>query len=309
MRTRFSFVVLCRATAAALLCSCLCVGASAQTGSASPEASGADALYKAQQWADAARAYDAITKREPANGQAWYRLGHSLHGAGRYAEAAEAYRKCVEIRQNPVAMYNLACAYARLNDRDKAFEWLEKSAASGVATAASLVADEDLAGLRGDARFKAFVVKVESLAHPCAGSPESREFDFWVGEWDVFDPTGQKVGSSSVQRIVGDCVIFENWTDAFGGSGKSFNYRNGKTGAWQQTWVDDKGTVTQFLGAFKDGRMHLQGDSVKYDGTKATNRMTFFNLGPDKVRQLGEGTADGGKTWTVSYDLTYVRRK
>jgi hypothetical protein len=296
-------------TICAFVVALACGHAAAQTKSASPEASQADALYKSQQWADAARAYATVTKNEPANGQAWYRLGRSLHALGRYAEAAEAYTRCVEIRPNPVAIYDLACAYARLGERDKAFEWLEKSAVSGVATVPAIEADEDLASLRDDPRYKPFLAKVDAIAHPCAGEAESREFDFWVGEWNVFDTTGQKVGASSVQRILGGCVIFENWTDAFGGTGKSFNYRNGKTGAWQQTWVDDKGTVTQYLGAFKEGEMHLQGESLGYDGKKSLTRMTFFNLGADKVRQLGETTADGGKTWTVSFDLTYVRKQ
>ena len=44
-------------------------------------------------------------------------------------------------------------------------------------------------------------------------------------------------------------------------------------------------------------------------GTSNKIRMTFFNQGPTQVRQLGETSTDGGKTWTVSYDLTYVRKK
>jgi hypothetical protein len=38
-------------------------------------------------------------------------------------------------------------------------------------------------------------------------------------------------------------------------------------------------------------------------------KMTFSKLGPDKVRQLGEMSTDGGKTWTVAYDLIYVRKQ
>ena len=37
-------------------------------------------------------------------------------------------------------------------------------------------------------------------------------------------------------------------------------------------------------------------------------RMTFFNQGPNQVRQLGHISTDGGKTWTVTFDLTYVRK-
>jgi len=36
--------------------------------------------------------------------------------------------------------------------------------------------------------------------------------------------------------------------------------------------------------------------------------MTFFNQGKDQVRQLGQTSSDNGKTWTVTYDLTYIRK-
>jgi hypothetical protein len=37
--------------------------------------------------------------------------------------------------------------------------------------------------------------------------------------------------------------------------------------------------------------------------------LSFTPLGPDKVRQFEENSSDGGKTWTVGYDFTYVRKK
>ena len=37
--------------------------------------------------------------------------------------------------------------------------------------------------------------------------------------------------------------------------------------------------------------------------------MSLLNIGPDTVRQLGETSMDGGKTWQVTYDLTYTRKK
>ncbi|MEW6208480.1 MAG: hypothetical protein AB1631_08935 [Acidobacteriota bacterium] len=38
-------------------------------------------------------------------------------------------------------------------------------------------------------------------------------------------------------------------------------------------------------------------------------RLTFFNLGADRVRQFSERSTDGGKTWAVGYDFTYIRKK
>ncbi len=92
----------------------------------------ADTLFQARKWADAARLYEAVTKAEAANGRAWYRLGVSLHNLSRYAQAVDAYQKALAINnKNLLAMYNLASSYARLNDKEKAFEWLNKAFNAG----------------------------------------------------------------------------------------------------------------------------------------------------------------------------------
>jgi hypothetical protein len=38
-------------------------------------------------------------------------------------------------------------------------------------------------------------------------------------------------------------------------------------------------------------------------------RMTFSQLPGGQVRQFGEQSVDGGKTWATSFDLVYTRRK
>ncbi len=44
-------------------------------------------------------------------------------------------------------------------------------------------------------------------------------------------------------------------------------------------------------------------------GAPLIGKYMFFNINADRVRQFNETSADGGKTWTTSYDFTYVRRK
>jgi len=46
---------------------------------------------------------------------------------------------------------------------------------------------------------------------------------------------------------------------------------------------------------------------LQAEGKTLTRRLRFYNLAPDRVRQLSEGSTDGGKTWTVEYDFTYQR--
>jgi tetratricopeptide (TPR) repeat protein len=267
----------------------------------------ADALFQSQKWADAARAYEAITKVEATNGRAWYRLGVSLHGLGRYAQAVEAYQKALGINQAPFVMYNLACSYARMNDKEKAFEWLSKALQAGFAQVGLLKTDADLASLRADARFSETLALADKLTRPCSFAPEYKQFDFWVGEWNVQN-RGQQAGTNSVQRILDGCVLLENWTSASGSTGKSFNFYDASTGKWQQTWVDSTGNVLNLNGEYKANALRFTGETRSRTGTRTMHHLTFFNLGPDRVRQLWEQSTDDGKTWNVVWDGTYIRK-
>jgi hypothetical protein len=145
--------------------------------------------------------------------------------------------------------------------------------------------------------------------HPCRDAQEYRQLDFWVGEWEVFGPKGKTVGASSVQLILGDCVVFENWTGAGGYTGKSFNLYDARTRKWKQTWVDDRGGMLEFTGEFKDGAMRYTGESFAQDGKPVMDRLTFFPLAEGRVRQLWEQSSDKGKTWSTVFDGTYVRKR
>ena len=56
---------------------------------------------------------------------------------------------------------------------------------------------------------------------PACAAPEHRQFDFWVGRWDVY-PTGTErlVAHSLIERLYGDCVIRESWMPLRGGGGE-----------------------------------------------------------------------------------------
>ena len=143
---------------------------------------------------------------------------------------------------------------------------------------------------------------------PCGAQPEYRQFDFWVGEWDV-QAGGKQAGTNSVQLILGDCVIFENWTGARGMTGKSFNIYNSAKGKWQQTWVDSSGNVLELYGEFKDGAMRLAGEKPGPNGGRIINKLTFTPLEGGRVRQLWESSQDDGKTWNTVFDGLYIKKK
>ena len=150
---------------------------------------------------------------------------------------------------------------------------------------------------------------------PCSG-PQFRQFDFWIGDWDVFGKNGQKAGDSKISLILDSCIILEEWISAnvqqgLRYAGKSFNTWNSASKEWQQTWVDNTGNTTAYThGKFEDKKIIFNTDPFPFSkDTIAVRRLTFFDLGKDKVRQLGEITKDKGATWATEYDLEYRRRK
>lgn len=174
------------------------------------------------------------------------------------------------------------------------------------AISAQIEKDPDLTSLQTAPRFKDALVIVESLDNPCSSQPEYKQFDFWVGEWDVTSE-GKQVAESSIQRIVDGCIIFENYAQSDGFTGKSFNFFDATLKRWRQTWVDATARVSEFAGVYKDGAMRFEGETHLQDGRRILRRMTLFNLNPDRVRQLSEASTDGGKTWRVTYDFLYTR--
>ena len=271
----------------------------------------ANQLFSAKNWAAAAEAFAGITAADPSATLAWLRLGVSRHKLGQYEQAIAAYRQAEAHPQiGPSALYREAASYARLNNKEQALALIGRAIDAGLSSPSIYRQDEDLASLRGDSTFEELMSHAETLAAPCAHSPEYRQFDFWLGEWAVETTNGgQRAGESSIQSILGRCILLENWTGAGGMSGKSFNRYDAQRKMWIQDWVDDHGGGIHFEGHLENGVMSYYADSLDKDGSPVRRHLQFFPLGPDKVRQFSQRSKDGGKTWTPEYDLTYIRKK
>lgn len=143
---------------------------------------------------------------------------------------------------------------------------------------------------------------------PCQSS-EHRQFDFWVGTWDVFATSGKKVGENRIELIADGCALLEQWTGNGGVTGKSLNSYDAIDRRWHQTWVDNSGTLLMLAGRLVERSMVMSMTGPSPTDPKATvlQRITWTPANDGSVRQLWELSSDAGKSWTVLFDGRYVR--
>lgn len=149
-----------------------------------------------------------------------------------------------------------------------------------------------------------------SAAVASCSALEYRQFDFWIGEWDV-SADGQAAGTNSVGPVHGGCALHESWqgTGENGISGGSYNIYDRASGRWHQTWVDAAGTLLQLDGGMVDGSMVLSGSGPARDGAGLTlHRITWTPNEDGSVRQLWQASQDDGDSWSVLFDGLYAKR-
>ncbi len=150
--------------------------------------------------------------------------------------------------------------------------------------------------------------------YPCRAGAEYHRLDFWIGEWNVSpwaqtDGNPASAGVNRVTAMLDRCGLLEEWSGTAGDFGKSINFFDTNRGKWRQIWIADNGRSLDYEGAFSDGAMRFEGWTKGPAGMKVLQKLTFFAIAPDTVRQLFESSRDEGKTWTPGFDARYVRKK
>ncbi len=172
----------------------------------------ANAAYEAKDWTKAARLYEELSKQPDAPPRVWLRLGASLRSLGKYQEALTAFDKGTQAGAGPFGEYGKAAVYGAMKQPDKAFEFLGKAMEQGYADPDALNGDPNLASLRTDVRFEKLLEQAKKNQRPCAYTAENRQFDFWLGEWNVVTTQGAvPSGNSKIELILESCVVLENW--------------------------------------------------------------------------------------------------
>jgi hypothetical protein len=151
------------------------------------------------------------------------------------------------------------------------------------------------------------VVQAPAAPPPPCSAPLHRQFDFWVGTWDVTGPAGKFAGVNRIEQVDGGCALAESWSSAGGGyTGHSLN-SVGSDGRWRQSWVDSSGLRLELVGGLADGKMVLEGETPASEPASlpVKNRITWSPETDGRVRQHWETSSDGGKTFATAFDGMY----
>jgi Flp pilus assembly protein TadD len=103
-------------------------------------------------------------KTETEDGAYWFNRGYTLHQSENFIEAIQAFTRAIGLRyRQATSMYNVACGYSLMNDKENALFWLDRSLGVGFDRADLLTKDSDLDPLRSDPRFKEILKKASLL--------------------------------------------------------------------------------------------------------------------------------------------------
>lgn len=159
-------------------------------------------------------------------------------------------------------------------------------------------------------------------------SPEARQFDFWIGEWNINQKIIQKDGTwletkahTSVTPILSGCALEEHWrgdVKFFWQSmkeikpmkGFSIRYYNPKEKVWYIHWMDNFGLKLGhgMKGNFKDGRGEFFTERDTPQGIQFS-RITFSDIKENSVHWELALSNDNKMSWITYWTMDMTREK
>jgi hypothetical protein len=137
-------------------------------------------------------------------------------------------------------------------------------------------------------------------------SEEFRQFDFWLGKWQVTE-RGQPAGRNEIQPDLGGCALFESWTSVDNTRGRSVSFYDRRRQRWHQTWIDNRGGSLQLDGRIVAGSMVLEDQTDGASGKGTVNRITWTPNADGSVRQHWEVKKGQEAAWETVFDGLYLR--
>ncbi|WP_299581855.1 hypothetical protein [uncultured Microbulbifer sp.] len=102
--------------------------------------------------------------------------------------------------------------------------------------------------------------KIQSQTPVCSENRSPyRDLDFLVGRWDFFTMDGKKIAAQVYSKKEQGCLIHEDWSTLFGGTGTGMNFVDPATGKWRQVWMSPRYHIDYSGGLVENGDFVLEG--------------------------------------------------
>ena len=138
---------------------------------------------------------------------------------------------------------------------------------------------------------------------------QSNKFDFWVGNWNVYDTLGNKLGENRIEKQYENCVVQENWISSTLNKGTSYNYFNPIDSSWNQLWLDNQGSILKLKGSFKNKKMVLKSELIP--GQKVAfyyNQISWSKNADGSVNQVWQILDEHDNLMQLAFFGVYKRK-
>jgi len=136
------------------------------------------------------------------------------------------------------------------------------------------------------------------------------QFNFWAGDWVVYDTAGNQIGENLIEIEEDQCILHENWKGGKGTIGQSLNYYNPKDSTWNQLWLDNQGSILNLKGGIKDGDMVMRSENtIGKKGIEYYNEIVWSEQNENTVSQTWSIYRADGSLIQELFKGIYKRRK
>jgi hypothetical protein len=152
-----------------------------------------------------------------------------------------------------------------------------------------------------------FVQPITSVAAdtPTAANPESRQLDFWVGNWTVTAPGSAPNAVSVVRLELDKSLLIESWDGGRGHKGENVFAYSADDKTWHGMFTDNRGRVHVLTGKeIKPGLVEFTGTS----GADQMDRVRVKKISDEKVVENWDKSTDHGATRKTEFRGEYSRK-
>jgi hypothetical protein len=143
---------------------------------------------------------------------------------------------------------------------------------------------------------------------PCC-SEDHKAFDFWVGNWTVYNNGGGVIGTNKVVKMIDGCVLQENWVASNKtNTGTSYNFFDSTDSTWNQVWISNTGNVLRLKGHIDiEGAMVLKSELVNGPKGNYYNQITWSQNDDGSVTQQWDILTESNQPLSKAFEGIYKK--